>query len=80
MQTIQTRGADFVYSDEIVLGGLKELGGWPLLGRIFAPDYLGGVNFITHLAVFSRPPAMPVPTSPWEFDGAQTTTWILRSD
>ena len=45
----------FVYSDEIVLSAdLKELGGYHFKPD-FAPDYLRGVNFITHLAVFSRP-------------------------
>ena len=55
VQTIQNTGADFVYSDEIVLSAdLKELGGYHFKPD-FAPDYLRGVNFITHLAVFSRP-------------------------
>ena len=54
VQTIQNTGADFVYSDEIVLSAdLKELGGYHFKPD-FAPDYLRGVNFITHLAVFSR--------------------------
>ena len=55
VQTIQNTGANFVYSDEIVLSAdLKELGGYHFKPD-FAPDYLRGVNFITHLAVFSRP-------------------------
>src|SRR5699024_6330174 len=55
VQTIQKTGADFVYSDEIVLSAdLKQLGGYHFKPD-FAPDYLRGVNFITHLAVFSRP-------------------------
>ena len=54
VQVIQKSGADFVYSDEIVLSAdLKKLGGYHFKPD-FAPDYLRGVNFITHLAVFSR--------------------------
>ena len=42
-----------MYSDEIVLSAdLKQLGGYHFKPD-FAPDYLRGVNFITHLAVFS---------------------------
>ena len=45
VQTIQNTGADFVYSDEIVLSAdLKELGGYHFKPD-FAPDYLRGVNF-----------------------------------
>ena len=54
VQTIQNTGADFVYSDEIVLSeNLKALGGYHFKPD-FAPDYLRGCNYITHLAVFSR--------------------------
>ena len=72
VQTIQSTGADFVYSDEIVLSAdLKQLGGYHFKPD-FAPDYLRGVNFITHLAVFSRPllDAAGAYESK-EFDGAQ---------
>ena len=42
VQTIQNTGADFVYSDEIVLSAdLKELGGYHFKPD-FAPDYLRG--------------------------------------
>ena len=52
-QTIQNAGADFVYSDEIVLSAdLKELGGYHFKPD-FAPDFLRVVNFISLLAVFS---------------------------
>lgn len=70
---------DFVYSDEIVLSAdLKELGGYHFKPD-FAPDYLRGVNFITHLAVFSRPllDAAGAYESK-EFDGAQDHDLILR--
>ena len=79
VQTIQNSGADFVYSDEIVLSAdLKELGGYHFKPD-FAPDYLRGVNFITHLAVFSRPllDAAGAYESK-EFDGAQDHDLILR--
>lgn len=70
---------DFVYSDEIVLSAdLKELGGYHFKPD-FAPDYLRGVNFITHLAVFSRTllDAAGAYESK-EFDGAQDHDLILR--
>ena len=79
VQTLQSTGADFVYSDEIVLSAdLKELGGYHFKPD-FAPDYLRGVNFITHLAVFSRPllDAAGAYESK-EFDGAQDHDLILR--
>lgn len=79
VQTIQKTGADFVYSDEIVLSAdLKQLGGYHFKPD-FAPDYLRGVNFITHLAVFSRPllDAAGAYESK-EFDGAQDHDLILR--
>ena len=79
VQTIQTTGADFVYSDEIVLSAdLKQLGGYHFKPD-FAPDYLRGVNFITHLAVFSRPlldAAGAYESS--EYDGAQDHDLFLR--
>ena len=79
VQTLQSTGADFVYSDEIVLSAdLKQLGGYHFKPN-FAPDYLRGVNFITHLAVFSRPllDAAGAYESK-EFDGAQDHDLILR--
>ena len=79
VQTIQSTEADFVYSDEIVLSAdLKQLGGYHFKPD-FAPDYLRGVNFITHLAVFSRPllDAAGAYESK-EFDGAQDHDLILR--
>ena len=79
VQSIQTTGADFVYSDEIVLSAdLKQLGGYHFKPD-FAPDYLRGVNFITHLAVFSRPlldAAGAYESS--EYDGAQDHDLFLR--
>ena len=79
VQTIQKTGADFVYSDEIVLSAdLKKLGGYHFKPD-FAPDYLRGVNFITHLAVFSR--ALLDKAGAYEsseYDGAQDHDLFLR--
>lgn len=79
VQTIQNTGADFVYSDEIILSAnLKELGGYHFKPD-FAPDYLRGVNYITHLAVFSRVLLDKVGAEERsEFDGAQDHELILR--
>ena len=79
VQTIQTTGADFVYSDEIVLSAdFKQLGGYHFKPD-FAPDYLRGVNFITHLAVFSRPLLDAAGAyESREYDGAQDHDLFLR--
>ena len=79
VQTIQTTGADLVYSDEIVLSAdLKQLGGYHFKPD-FAPDYLRGCNFITHLAVFSRPLLDAAGAAEYkEFDGAQDHDLLLR--
>ena len=79
VQAIQKTGSPFVYSDEIVLDEtLKELGGYHFKPD-FAPDYLCGVNFITHLAVFSR--ALLEAAGSYEdpaYDGAQDHDLFLR--
>ena len=79
VRSIQSTGADFVYSDEIVLSDdFKQLGGYHFKPD-FAPDYLRGVNYITHLAVFSRKllDAAGAYEDP-NFDGAQDHDLILR--
>ena len=79
VKAIQQTGADFLYSDEIVLSDdFKQLGGYHFKPD-FAPDYLRGVNYITHLAVFSRRllDAAGAYESP-EYDGAQDHDLILR--
>lgn len=79
VKAIQQTGADFLYSDEIVLSDdFKQLGGYHFKPD-FAPDYLRGVNYITHLAVFSRKllDAAGDYESP-EYDGAQDHDLILR--
>ena len=79
VQTIQNTGADFVYSDEIVLSeNLKALGGYHFKPD-FAPDYLRACNYITHLAVFSRSLLEEAGAAEYpEFDGAQDHELILR--
>lgn len=73
------QGAQLVYSDEIVLSAdLKRLGGYHFKPD-FAPDYLRGCNYITHLAVFSR--ALLEKAGAYEdsrFDGAQDHDLLLR--
>ncbi|MBQ7858953.1 MAG: glycosyltransferase family 2 protein [Faecalibacterium sp.] len=78
-QAIGQTGAQLLYSDEIVLSAdLKELGGYHFKPD-FAPDYLNGCNYITHLCVFSRAlfeKAGGRENS--EYDGAQDYDLILR--
>lgn len=79
VRSIQSTDADFVYSDEIVLSDdFRQLGGYHFKPD-FAPDYLRGVNYITHLAVFSRKllDAAGAYEDP-NFDGAQDHDLILR--
>ena len=78
-QCIQNTGADFVYSDEIVLSAdLKRLGGYHFKPD-FAPDYLRGCNYITHLAVFSRALLEAAGAAEYqEFEGAQDHELFLR--
>ena len=79
VRSIQSTGADFVYTDEIVLSDdFRQLGGYHFKPD-FAPDYLRGVNYITHLAVFSRKllNAAGAYEDP-NFDGAQDHDLILR--
>lgn len=79
VRTIRDTGADFVYSDEIVLSAdLKQLGGYHFKPD-FAPDYLRGCNYITHMAVFSAD--LLEAAGRWEspeFDGAQDHDLFLR--
>lgn len=79
VQCVQNTGADFVYSDEIVLSeNLKQLGGYHFKPD-FAPDYLRGCNYITHLALFSRELLDAAGAAEYpEFDGAQDHELILR--
>ncbi len=55
MKVISADGADFIYTDEAVF---KSPNLYEILGTNFkpdfAPDYLNGLNYITHLTVFSK--------------------------
>ena len=72
-------GADFVYSDEIVLTeNLKHLVDYHFKPD-FEPDYLRGCNYITHLAAFSRALLDRAGGGERsEYDGSQDFELILR--
>ena len=76
---MQKTGADFVYTDEIILSGnLKELGGYHFKPD-YAPDYLRSCNYITHLMVFTRELLEKAGAEERsEFDGAQDYDLTLR--
>ena len=72
------KGADFVYSDEIVLSAdLKHLVDYHFKPD-FEPDYLRGCNYITHLAAFSRELFETTGGERAEYDGSQDFELILR--
>ena len=79
VKAVNEQGADFIYSDEIVLDStLKKLGEYHFKPD-FSPDTLRGCNYITHLAVFSRALlAAAGGGERAEFDGAQDFDLILR--
>lgn len=72
-------GAELLYSDEIVLSAdLKQLGGYHFKPD-YAPDFLNGCNYITHLCVFSRALFERAGGREHpEYDGAQDYDLILR--
>ncbi len=73
------QGADFVYSDEIVLSAdFKKLVDYHFKPD-FEPDYLRGCNYITHLAAFSRDLLEKAGGGERsEYDGSQDFELILR--
>ena len=79
VREINERGADFIYSDEIVLGAdLKTLREYHFKPD-FSPDTLRGCNYITHFSVFSRTLlAAAGGGERAEYDGAQDYDLILR--
>ncbi len=79
MQRIGQTGAELVYSDEIILSDdLKQLGGYHFKPG-YAPDFLNGCNYITHLCVFSRELFQRAGGQEHpEFDGSQDYDLILR--
>ena len=73
------QGADFVYSDEIILtADLKNVVSYHFKPD-YSPDYLRGCNYITHLSAFSRSLLERAGGGlrP-EFDGSQDHDLILR--
>lgn len=79
VRTINETGADFIYSDEIVLdSAMKKLGEYHFKPD-YSPDTLRGCNYITHFAVFSRELYEAAGGELHrEFDGAQDYDLILR--
>ncbi len=78
-KAINETGADFLYSDEVVLSeDMKKLEKYHFKPD-FAPDYLRGVNYITHLSCFSKQLLEKAGGGERsEFDGAQDYDLILR--
>ncbi len=77
-KAVTQQGADFVYSDEVVLdASLKRLVGYHFKPD-FSPDTLRGCNYITHLCVFSRRLLEKAGGERAAFDGAQDFDLILR--
>lgn len=79
VKVIHEQQADFIYSDEIVLSeNLKELVQYHFKPD-FSPDYLRGVNYITHLSAFSKELLEKAGGGlRSEYDGAQDYDLILR--
>ena len=79
MQLALAKDAEMVYSDEIVLSDdMKNLMGYHFKPD-YAPDYLNGCNYITHLCIFRRD--LFVRAGGREnplYDGAQDFDLILR--
>ena len=79
VRAINETGADFLYSDEIVLGAdLKTLREYHFKPD-FSPDTLRGCNYITHFSVFCRELLQKAGGGERaQFDGAQDYDLILR--
>lgn len=79
VKAINRQGADMLYSDEITLSGdMKNLVQYHFKAG-FAPDFLRGVNYITHFLVFSRDLAQRAGFyEDSTCDGAQDYDLILR--
>ncbi len=79
VRAINETGADFLYSDEIVLGAdLKTLREYHFKPD-FSPDTLRGCNYITHFSVFCRDLLQKAGGGERaQFDGAQDYDLILR--
>lgn len=79
VRAINETGADFLYSDEIVLGAdLKTLREYHFKPD-FSPDTLRGCNYITHFSAFCRELLQKAGGGERaQFDGAQDYDLILR--
>lgn len=79
VKAVNETGADFLYSDEVVLSAdLKKLLQYHFKPD-FGPDILRSGNYITHLSVFSRALLQQAGgTENAGFDGAQDFDLILR--
>ncbi|MEG1862113.1 MAG: glycosyltransferase [Oscillospiraceae bacterium] len=79
VKMINQRGADVLYSDEITLSGdLKKLIQFHFKVD-YAPDFLRGVNYITHFLVFEKKLFQKVGAyEDPQYDGAQDYDLILR--
>lgn len=78
VRAVNEEGADFVYSDEVVLDeSLKNVAAFHFKPD-FSPETLRGCNYITHLSVFRRTLLEAVGGERPEFDGAQDFDLILR--
>ena len=79
VRAINETGADFLYSDEIVLGAdLKTLREYHFKPD-FSPDTLRGCNYVTHFSVFCRELLQQAGGGERaQFDGAQDYDLILR--
>ncbi len=78
VKAINETGADFIYSDEIVLSSdLKKLGEYHFKPD-FSPDTLRGCNYITHLAAFSHALLEQTGYERKAYDGAQDYDLFLR--
>ncbi len=78
-KAINETGADFLYSDEVVLSeDLKQLVKYHFKPD-YAPDYLRGCNYMTHICCFSRELLREIGGRlNSELDGAQDYDLILR--
>ena len=76
---INSKGADFIYSDEIILSeDLKKLKSFQFKPD-YSPDTLRGCNYITHMIVFSRKLGEKAGLyEKKEYDGAQDYDLVLR--
>ncbi|MDL2215513.1 glycosyltransferase family 2 protein [Ruminococcaceae bacterium OttesenSCG-928-N02] len=78
VKAINETGADFIYSDEIVLSqDLKQVKEYHFKPA-FSPDYLRGCNYITHFSLFSTQLFKEVGEEDPAFDGAQDHDLFLR--